>query len=142
MDINVVHRSSNLIETFFRITYNALKVKLTGTLQVCGGCARSKTKERAVRKKTYTRASRSGEGIFVDRTGTFTEILIGNWNWIRLVDNYIHYTWSFFTNTKSQLPKKMEEFFKNMTSRGNPVKYLRCDNAWEHESKLQKACEK
>ena len=29
-----------------------------------------------------------------------------------------------------------------MMSRGTPVKYLRCENAREHQSKLQKACEK
>ena len=33
------------------ITYNALGVKLTGTLQVCDGFVRSKAKPRAVRKK-------------------------------------------------------------------------------------------
>ena len=36
----------------------------------------------------------------------------------------------------------MEDFFKNMMSCGNLVKYLRCDNAGEHKSKLQRACEK
>ena len=36
----------------------------------------------------------------------------------------------------------MEEFFEKMTSRGTPVKYPRCDNAGEHQSKLQRVCEK
>ena len=44
--------------------------------------------------------------------------------------------------TKSQLLKKMEEFFEKMTSHINPVKYLHCDNTVEHQSKLQGACEK
>ena len=44
--------------------------------------------------------------------------------------------------TKSQLPKKMEVFFQNMIYRGNPVKYLRCDNLREHQRKLQKVCGK
>ena len=52
MDINVVHRYSHLVEKFLRATYNALGVKLTGTLQVCDVCAHSKAKSRVVRKKT------------------------------------------------------------------------------------------
>ena len=91
MDINVVHRYSHLVEKFFRTTYNALGVKLTGTLQVCDDCARSKAKERALIKNTYTRASQPGERIFVDTTGPFPECLIGNWFWIGVVDDYSHY---------------------------------------------------
>ena len=36
----------------------------------------------------------------------------------------------------------MKKFFENMTSRGKPVKYLHYNNAGEHQSKLQRACEK
>ena len=42
-----------------RVIYNALGFKFTGTLQVCDGCARSKSKSCAVRNKTYTIASNS-----------------------------------------------------------------------------------
>ena len=78
MYINVVHWHSHLGERLLRLTYDAMGVKLTGTLQVCDGCARSKSKSRAVRKKKYTRASKPGERIFVDTTGPFPEMLIGN----------------------------------------------------------------
>ena len=138
MDINVVHRYSNLIETLFLITYNALKFKLIGTLQVYVVYARSKAKSRAVRKKTYTRAYKSVEIIFVDTTGPYPEIFIGNRYWIGIVDNDSRYSWCLFTKTKLKLPRKMEELFKNMTSRGNPVKYPRCENTGENQSKLQK----
>ena len=120
----------------------SLGVKLTGTLQVCNGCAQSKENTRGVRKKTYTTASQPGERIFVDTTGPFSESLIGNWYWIVVVDNYKRYSWSFFTKTNDQLPKNMEEFFEKMTSRGTPVKYLRCNNSGEHQSKLQRVCKK
>ena len=112
-----------------RTTYNAIGVKLTGTLQVCDVCASSKAKARAVRKKTYTRASQPGERIFVDTTGPFTESLIENLYWIGVVDDYSRYSWSFFTKTKSRLLKNMEEFLKKMTSRGTAVKYIRYDNS-------------
>ena len=78
----------------------------------------------------------------MDTTGPLPESLIGNWYWIGVVDNYRRHPWSFFTKTKSQLPKNMEDFFEKTTSRGTPVEYLRCDTAGEHQSKLQRACEK
>ena len=71
MDINVVHGYSHLGEKLLRITHNALGVKLTGTLQLFGGCARSKAKARAVKKNTYMRALHPGESIFVYVTGPF-----------------------------------------------------------------------
>ena len=116
-----------------------MRVKLTSTLQVCDVCDRYKTKAHAVRKKTYTRASNPVENIFVDKTGPFPESLIGNWYWTDIVDNCSRYSWSFFTNTKSNFPKKMEEFFKNIMLRVTPFKYLHCDNMGEQQSKLQKA---
>ena len=87
MDINVVHRYSHMGEKLLRTTYNDLSVKLTGTLKVCDGCARSKAKSHVVRKKTYMRASHPGEVIFVDTTGPFPESLIGNRYWIGVLYN-------------------------------------------------------
>ena len=93
----------------------------------------TRQKSRAARKKTYRGASHPGERIFVDMPGPLPESLIGDQYWIDIVDNYSRYSWSFFTKTKSQLPKKMEYFFKNMTSRGTPVKYPSYKNAGEHQ---------
>ena len=142
MYINVVHRYSHLGENLLRTTYHDLGVKLTGTLQFYGGCAKSKAKARAVRKMTYTRVSHPGERIFVDTTSSFPERFIGDRYWIGVGDDYSNYSCSFFTKTKLQLPKSMEKFFEKITSRGTPVKYLCCDNAGEHQSKLQRACQK
>ena len=91
MDINVVHRYSHIKEKLFRINYYPLRVKLTGTLQVCGGCARSKAKACTVRKKTYTRASQIGESSLVNTTGPFPESLIGKQYCIGIVEGYSHY---------------------------------------------------
>ena len=90
-------------------------VKLTGTLEVCDGCTISKSKSRAVRKKTHTRAKNPEESILVDTTGPFLKILICNHYWIEMVDYYSRYHWRFFTETKSQLPKEMEEFFEKLS---------------------------
>ena len=88
----MVHIYSHIRENLLHITYNALGVKLTGTLQVCDGCARSNAKARAVRKKTYKRASTIIERIFVDMTSPFMDILIDNWYWIDVVNYYSCYS--------------------------------------------------
>ena len=80
--------------------------------------------------------------VFVETTGSVPEGLIGNRYCIGVVYAYNRYSWSFFTKTRSQLPINMEEFFENMMPRGTPVKYLYCNNAGGHQSKLQKACKK
>ena len=87
MDINVVHRYSHLGEKLLHITQNTLSIKLTGTLQVCERCARSKEKAHAPIRKTYTRASNIG-----DTTGTFMDSLIGNQYWIGVVDDCSRYS--------------------------------------------------
>ena len=138
----MLHRYSHLREKLLRTTYNALGFKLTGTLKFCDGCARSKAKSRAVRNKTYTRASQPGESIVVDTTDPFPDSLIGNRYCIDIVDNYSRYSWSFFMKTKSQLPNKMDEIFENMMPDGTLIKHLRYDNTKEKQSKLQRACEK
>ena len=100
MDVNVVNWYSHLREKLLYFSYNALGVNLTGTLQVCDGCDRSKAKAHDVRNKTYTRASNPGKRDLVDTTGPFPDILIGNWYWVGVLDNYIHYSWCLFSNTK------------------------------------------
>ena len=76
MDITVMQRYSHLRETLLRITYNSLRVKLTGTLKFCDKCARCKAKLSVIRKKTYTKLSKPGEKIFVDTTSPFLDILL------------------------------------------------------------------
>ena len=123
-------------------TYNSLSFKLTVTLQVCDGCALSKAKSCAVRKKTSTRASQPRERVFVDTTGPFPESLIGIWYYIGVVDYYRRYSWNFFTKMESRLPKNIEDCFEKMTSRETSVQYLLYNNAGENQSKLQRVCEK
>ena len=78
MDVNGVHRYSHLGKKLLRITYKALGVKLTCTPKVCDGCARSKSKSRVVRKKTYKRAPNAEELVFVDKNSPLLESLIGD----------------------------------------------------------------
>ena len=64
---------THISEKKSHLTYDALGIKLTGKLEVCDGCEKSKTKERAVRKKTYTRDKNPVERVFVDTTGPFPQ---------------------------------------------------------------------
>ena len=57
------------------------------------------------------------------------------------MDDYSHYTWSFFTK-KVLATKDNVGVFEKMMSHATSVKYLCCDNAEEHQSELQKVCEK
>ena len=97
---------------------------MTETLEVCGGCARSKSKTHALREKKYTQGKHPGESISVNTNGTFPDILIVNCYWIGVIGDYNHYYWGIFTKVKSQMPKKMAEIFEKMMSHGTPVIYI------------------
>ena len=60
------------------LNYEALAFQFTGILEVCDGCVCLKAKARALRKKTYIRATNPEESIFVDTDGPFPESIIGN----------------------------------------------------------------
>ena len=84
---------------------------MNGYLEVCGGYVILKAKSRAVRKKTNMRVTNPEESIFVVTTIPLPESIIGNHYFVVVVYDYSHYSWSLFTNTKSQPTKKMTRFF-------------------------------
>ena len=100
MDIKVVYSKSYHGENLLSRIYDNLGVKLTGALNSCDGYSRSKEKARTFRKKTHTKASKLGERIFVDTTGPYPDILIGNRYCIGVVNNYSLYSCSLFMKTK------------------------------------------
>ena len=70
---------------------DALGVKLTGMIQVCDGCARSKARACTFIEKRYTQDKNPDVIIFAYTTAPFPKGLIGNRYWIVLVDGYIRY---------------------------------------------------
>ena len=88
IDINEAHGYSHLGNKLLHITYDALGVKLIVAIKVCGLFARSKAKAPSVIKKRYTRDKNPGENIFVDTTGPFPEIIIGNCYFNGALDEY------------------------------------------------------
>ena len=142
MDINVAHGYCHLGEKLLKTTFNELGVKLTGELKACDGCCRANAKAKGVSKQSTTIAQKIGERLFVDTSGPYPETESGNKYWVCLVDDKTRKSWSKFRNTKSDLAKIVEEHVEFLKGMGHTVKYLRCDNAGEHRTKLQKVCEK
>ena len=142
LDINVAHGFCHLGEKLLRVTFNALGVKLTGNLVPCDGCCRANAKAKGVRKWTTTSADSIGERLYVDTSGPYPETESGSKYWICIVDDKTRKSWSKFRKTKSEMPKIVDEHIEYLKGLGHVVKYIRCDNAGEHQEKLRKVCEK
>ena len=142
MDINTAHSLCHLGEKLLRVTFSELGVKLTGQLKPCEGCCRANARAKAVRKSTNVRATKPGERLFVDTSGPYPESLSGNRYWIQIVDDFSRKGWSKFRKSKVDLPKVVEEHVRYLRTCNYPVKFLRCDNAGEHQEKLRAVCNK
>ena len=142
MDINKAHGLCHLGEKLLRVTFKALDVKLTGTLKPCDGCCRANAKAKGVHKSTKTVATEIGERLFIDTSGPYPESVEGNRYWICMVDDMTRKSWSKFRKSKSEMPKIVEEQIEYLKGQGHTVKYIRCDNAGEHQEKLRKVCGK
>ena len=142
IDINTAHGYCHLGERLLNTTFRELGVKLTGTLKACNGCCRANAKAKGVNKFSTTVATEIGERLFVDTSGPYPATESGNKYWVCLVDDKTRKSWSKFRNTKGDLAKIVEEHVEYLKGMGHTVKYLRCDNAGEHQVKLQKVCEK
>ncbi|CAM9438182.1 unnamed protein product, partial [Chrysoparadoxa australica] len=93
-----------------------------------------------VPKATETRATRKLERVFVDTAPMSSRSLGGSRNWIMVVDDATRMQWSFFRPYKNQLAEVMEDFFEAAKARGEPVRYMRADNAGEHQGRLKDIC--
>ncbi|CAM9887516.1 unnamed protein product, partial [Chrysoparadoxa australica] len=143
-DINVFHqRMGHLSEDYTRAAAKEWGITLTGgRLRPCEGCAYGKGQQKAVPKSTETRATRKLERVLVDTAPMSSRSLGGSRNWIMVVDDATRMMWSFFREYRNQLAEVMEDFFEAAKARGEPVKYLRADNAGEHQGRLQAVCRK
>ena len=140
MDINDAHGLCHLGEKLLRTTFSALGTKLTGKLRPCEGCCLANARAKAVRKSSDTRATKPGERLFVDTSGPYSESLAGNRYWVQVVDDFSRKGWSKFRKSKVDLPKVVDSHIKYLRGLNHVVKYLRCDNAGEHQEKLRTVC--
>ena len=106
----------------------------------CDACMRIKAKAKAVKKKTDVKATKIGEHLFLDTSGPFAPSLKGSKYWGEICDQWTGKTWDSFLKQKSDIPEMVEDLIIKLKAKNFEVKFLRCDNAGEHEEKLQKIC--
>ena len=141
MDINEAHDSfGHMNEESLRKTCKLANIKLTGKMKDCLGCLESKARAKNVSKLTNVKSTISGERIFIDTSGPYPRSMGGNKYWLKMVDDSSRKNWNYFMKKKSDVTSKVEEFLKTMKSQDVKVKYIRCDNAGEHQSSLRKLC--
>ena len=143
MDIMEAHdKLAHISEVSLRKTLKWLGIKPTGSWTTCDGCARAKARQKALRKVTDVKASGPYERMFLDTSGPFAETPAGSRYWGKLLDDWSGNCDDFYMKAKSQVPKKVDYYFTLYKSQGHQVKYLRCDNAGEHQKKLKEVCMK
>ena len=143
VDINDAHeKMGHSCEQVLRATCKTMNVKLTGTLQACEACMKSKARAKAVKKTTETKATKIGERLFLDTSGPFAPSMRGSKYWGKICDQFSGKTWDRFLTSKSLIPEMVDSILTQLKAQNIEVKFLRCDNAGEHQEPLQKVCTK
>ena len=142
MDINEAHDIFNHQgKEALQKNCKHLGIKLTGTFQPCPGCMYAKAKQKKVNKLTKERATKSGERLFFDTSGPYPRSLGGNLYWLKIVDDYSRKNWNFLMKKKSEVAQKIIDHIKILTINGNAFRFVRCDNAGEH-NEIKRFCER
>ena len=142
MDINEAHDIFNhLGPEVLRKTCKNLGIKLTGTFQSCPGCMYAKAKQKKLNKLSKVQATKPGERLFLDTSGPYPQSLGGNTYWLKIVDDFSRKNCNFLLKKKSEVGKKVIDHIDSLIKNGKKVKFLRCDNAGEHNV-LKAFCEK
>ena len=141
MDINHAHDIFNhMSEQVLRQTCLEHNIHLTGKLKACPGCLYAKAKRKKIMKATNVRATAAGERLFIDTSGPYPRSIGGNKYWFKIVDDYSRKNWNYLMKRKSEVPTHLKSLIRILQGKGKKVKYIRCDNAGEHEQ-LKKYCE-
>ena len=119
---------------------NNIQLKLTGQLGGCAGCALIKSRAKATTKTTTEKATVKGQRLFIDTTGPYPASRGGMRYWMCAVDDLTDMTWTYFATSKSKMTEFVSELVTIIKGQGNKVKYIRCDNAGEHQTKLKELC--
>ena len=81
-----------------------------------------------------------GERLFIDTIGPCPKSRGGTKYWMVVVDDKTDKTWTYFMNSKKHMIKFVQELVTTINGLELKVKYLRCDNAGEHQKELQQFC--
>ena len=75
---------------------------LTGSVQPCGSCALAKACAKVIpSKSTMTKAKKPGERLFLNILGPYLDYLNQNKYWLKIVDDYMRYSWDCSLPRKS-----------------------------------------
>ena len=111
-----------------------------GKLLKCGGCCLVKSRAMKTTRTTNKAATKKGERLFIDTTGPYPKSRGGMKYWMCAVDDFTDKTWTHFATSKNQMMTFVRDLITMMKGLDLKVKYIRCDNAGEHQSKLQNFC--
>ena len=141
-DINRFHKVfGHASEEAMRNTANHYGWRLTGTLDPCEACQMSNAQQKKVPKSTETQSQVPGERIFVDMSTVSEHKSLGGAKvWLCAVDDATGCTWNKVMKSKAEAPSKLMGLFRKLHDRGNPVSFVRLDDASELR-KLAKLCE-
>ena len=119
---------------------NFYKVHLVGKLSKCPGCAVVKSRAMKTTRTCSKLASKNGERMFIDTTGPYPTSRGGMKYWMCAIDDKSDKTWTQFAKSKKHMVKFVEKLITEINSLGWSVRYIRCDNAVEHQKDLQDLC--
>ena len=60
--------------------------------------------------------------------------------WLCAVDDFSDKTWTYFAKSKNQMVTFVKELVSTINGLSWAVKYIRCDNAGEHQTALREYC--
>jgi hypothetical protein len=125
-----------------RLTLESFEWNAIGEMEPCDGCLKHKAKAKDVsHKPSKTQATKPGGRLFMDTTGPY-EISAGGTKYdIHVVDQNTDMGWVAHVAQRTAVPKMFDGHREMLKGKGISVEHLRCDNAGEHQTKLQKVCE-
>jgi transposase InsO family protein len=92
-------------------------------------------------KPTLNEATEPGKRLFLDTTGPFEMSAGGTKYDTHLVDQAARFGWVIHITKKNQVSVMLDTHLTYLHNHGYAIKYLRCDNAGEHQKKLKKVCD-
>jgi hypothetical protein len=123
-------------EQICRDTAKQLNIKLSkGSLRPCAACLSAKAKKESLNVHQHKRSEKNNERIYLDlsRIVKAGDRTIYKPNWRLIVDEYTGMKFTDFFTNKNKMIEPTCELLHKWKEEGNPVRYIRCDNAGENK---------
>jgi transposase InsO family protein len=97
---------------------------------------------KSVKKFTDLIVTKPGERLYIDTSGPLPKTLGGNNYWVKIKDQYSGMSWNSFVKQKLFIASVVLRQLQIFQGLKISVKFIRCDNAGEHQRELQVLCVK